>query len=73
MQLLRSKNCFSLITLYVGINVQVGPICASGLRKSSAVISPGLQPQLRFGCHLHLPELMGVRVRDAEGPMGMGW
>lgn len=56
MQLLRSKNCFSLITLYAGINVQVGPICVSGLRKSCTVICPGLQPQLKFGCHLQLPE-----------------
>lgn len=73
MQLLRSKSCFSLITLYVGINVQVGPTCASGLRKSSAVICPGLQPQLRFGCHPCLPEFMWVRMGDTEGPMGMGW
>lgn len=69
MQLLRSKNCFSLITLYVEINVQAGPTCACGLRKSSAVICP----ELRFGCHLHLPELTWVGVRDTEGPMGMEW
>lgn len=49
--LMQLLACFSLINLYVGINVQAGPICASGLRKSSAVICPGLQPQLRFVCH----------------------
>lgn len=57
MQLLMGKNCFSLINLRVGINVQAGSICASGLKKSSAVIYPGLQPRLRFGCRLWLTEL----------------